>query len=158
MTGAETLGGRIRKVRAHLSQDAFARMLDVGLKTVQRYERDENRVDASFLQKICEKFPDISPQWLLKGQGPITLDANTFPNALGSVIDEMLLCRIAEGIVEIYHHEKTALPPILLVQMASRIYGDLLAAYETREERMIGMKGMLQRVRRELMMQRPKRG
>jgi len=62
-----TLGERIRKVRGDIRQDVFAEMTGTSLKTLQRYEMDQTRVDATWLAGVCKKFPGIDSAWLLTG-------------------------------------------------------------------------------------------
>jgi len=65
-------------------------------------------------------------------------------------LDEALMNAVAEGIAEIYKAENARIYPLQLVQATSRMYADLVAAYDTPEERRIGLKGMLQQLRRDL--------
>ena len=146
----EGIGGRIRSIRGAQSQQKFAEDLGVHLKTVQRYEAEKTEVGAAFLQAVCTKFPAINPAWLLTGEGPMRLDAVTAPAVKPAGVDEELMARVAEGIAEVYKAENARICTGPLVRAAARMYDDLVAVYDSPEERQVGLKGMLQQLRREL--------
>ncbi len=84
-----TLGERIRKVRGDLTQDAFAEMTGTSLKTIQRYELDQTRVDAAWLARVCQRFPQINSNWLLTGEGlapPRVPIGSTFRPVVGNAM------------------------------------------------------------------------
>lgn len=70
--GAE-LGERIRQIRDRVPRHEFARNLEIGTSTLQRYESGERRPDAELLRRLCRRYK-VSPAWLLLGTGPIRLD------------------------------------------------------------------------------------
>lgn len=162
-TEALTLGGRIRVVRGDISQERFAKLTGVSLKTEQRYERDETGVDTAFLQAICRNIPGINPIWLLMGEGPMYLTDTftrdevdqlvaeaTTPAGTASAVDENLLARVGEEIVEMYRQENARLSQRQLARLQARLYGDLVAAYNDQAERLVGLKGLIQQLRRDL--------
>ncbi len=64
--------------------------------------------------------------------------------------DEDLMAAVARGIEEVYVSENARIYPVQLVQAATRMYAELIEAYDTREECMVGLKGALHRLRRDL--------
>lgn len=62
---------RLKTVRGKLNQEEFAKAVGVSKMTVGRWERGERAPDFENLHKILELFPDISPAWLLTGEGDI---------------------------------------------------------------------------------------
>ncbi len=101
----------------------------------------------------------INLNWLATGEGPMRLteaDA-AWDRAVGSLpapasraADDQLLAQIVRGIEEVYRQENARVNAVQLVQTSVRVLDDLVAAYETHEERIIGLKGMLQQLRRDL--------
>jgi len=63
------IGDRLRKVRGDKSQDQFAALIGVNKNTVARYERMERTPDSAYLERVCAAFPEVSPAWLLTGEG-----------------------------------------------------------------------------------------
>ncbi|HYG91170.1 MAG TPA: helix-turn-helix transcriptional regulator [Azospirillum sp.] len=98
----------------------------------------------------------VRVEWLATGEGPMRVDDKSGPDdGVSSTnttaqLDEALMNAVAEGIAEIYKAENARIYPLQLVQATSRMYADLVAAYDTPEERRIGLKGMLQQLRRDL--------
>ncbi len=66
------LGDRLKKVRGEESQVDFGNRFALGRNTVIRYESGERTPEASLLKKICTDC-DVSPMWLLLGEGPMLL-------------------------------------------------------------------------------------
>lgn len=62
-----TLGSRLKRVRADLSQLEMAAKVGIGLRTWQSYERDERIPDAGLLMRLAEMGVDVA--WLVTGQG-----------------------------------------------------------------------------------------
>ena len=52
-----------------LSSNAFANEIDVNRSTVSHILSGRNKPSIEVLQKILKRFPDISANWLLLGQG-----------------------------------------------------------------------------------------
>ncbi len=67
---------RIRCVRGELSQDEFAKRLDVHKNSLGRYERRASIPDVEFAEKICIIF-GVNPEWLLLGKGSMRGEENT---------------------------------------------------------------------------------
>jgi DNA-binding XRE family transcriptional regulator len=58
-----------------LSSNAFAKEIDVNRSTISHILSGRNKPSIEVLQKILKRFPDVSANWLLLGQGAID-DAN----------------------------------------------------------------------------------
>lgn len=65
------IGARIKTIRGNLSRDKFAPIMCISKTTLVNYETGLRTPDADFLNKILSEFPDISPAWLLSGEGPM---------------------------------------------------------------------------------------
>ncbi len=64
-----TIGSRIKAIRGKLRQDAFANKIGMHINTVGRWERGQRTPDVNDLNRILQACPDISPAWLLTGEG-----------------------------------------------------------------------------------------
>ena len=67
-----SLGTRLKHVRASRTQPEMAGVLGVAGRTYANYERDERLPDADALQKLVEE--GWNANWLLTGEGPERLD------------------------------------------------------------------------------------
>lgn len=65
------IGDRIKTVRGSLSRDKFAPQTGISKTTLVNYETGERNPPSDYLIKILELYPDISPAWLLTGEGEI---------------------------------------------------------------------------------------
>jgi transcriptional regulator with XRE-family HTH domain len=66
---------RIKELRGEMRQEDFAARLGLKKNTIGRFERGEQKPGFDDLQTILSEFPDISPSWLLSGEGPMTRSA-----------------------------------------------------------------------------------
>lgn len=64
-----TIGDRIKSIRGRLSRDKFAPQTGISKTTLVNYETGERTPPSDYLVKILELYPDISPAWLLTGEG-----------------------------------------------------------------------------------------
>lgn len=64
------IGTRLKTLRGGLSQEEFSQHIGFNKNTIGNYERGERTPDVVFLKTICEKL-NVSPDWLLWGQGPM---------------------------------------------------------------------------------------
>ncbi|MEJ8474614.1 helix-turn-helix domain-containing protein [Roseibium algae] len=71
------IGKRLAVVRenAGFLQIPFAEKLGVSQSSYKNYERGASPVPASLIAKVCEDY-DISPAWLLLGEGQIKSEMN----------------------------------------------------------------------------------
>lgn len=72
------------------------------------------------------------------------------PGSKGTEIDAKLMGGITEGIATLYKEENAGLSPRFLGERAAQIHAELMAAYDTPDERLVGLKVLLEQLRREL--------
>lgn len=70
---AGAVGGRIAEARGRMTQAEFAAQLGVHEGTLGRYERGERLPDVEFINALSAH-ADVSPLWLLYGEGPRSFD------------------------------------------------------------------------------------
>lgn len=63
------IGGRIRELRGEMTQDAFAKKLNVARKTVVRWEAGAAIPDGASILALLLEF-GAEPRWLLTGERP----------------------------------------------------------------------------------------
>lgn len=83
-----TLGKRIKKARAKVSQEVFAREIEVSKGSLGFYERDENLPNTNVVLKICS-VTGVLLEWLLMGSGPM------YKESAPSFVDGVALYEIA---------------------------------------------------------------
>lgn len=71
-------------------------------------------------------------------------------NTTASAVDEELLARIGEEIFEMYRQENGRISQRQLARLQARFYADLVATYDDPAERLVGLKVMVQHLRRDL--------
>lgn len=74
-----TLGDRIKLIRGSVAREKFAPEMDVSKNTLIAYETDARCPGADFLNKILELYPEISPAWLLSGEGDMKRNVRLVP-------------------------------------------------------------------------------
>ena len=90
----------------------------------------------------------VSLDWLWSGQ--IQPEPAQAPPPSTGGIDKDLLARVHKGIAEVYREENARISADPMADEVARIYDDLVATYDSREERLTGLKLMLHQLRREL--------
>jgi transcriptional regulator with XRE-family HTH domain len=65
-----TLGERIKKIRADETQASFGDHFGVSRNTILRYESGQNDPPADFIAALCKHYR-INPSWLLMGEEPM---------------------------------------------------------------------------------------
>lgn len=104
-----SLGNRIKSVRGTLSQKEFSDVCKVGISTLRRYESGVNPPDSDFLCAIVDNY-DVSPEWLLSGEGPMRKGQKTENEAVkvkneaerqrrGNSLDRCNVCFIEDPII-----------------------------------------------------------
>lgn len=103
-------GERIRMIRKPLKQDAFAVKVGLHQNTVGRWEREQRTPDLEDLNKILAAYPDISPAWLLTGEGEMKRGEEENRSATDDIdINEELFLLISEAVLsEAYSTGKRA--------------------------------------------------
>lgn len=69
----ESLGARIKKIRGHLSREAFAKKYGMHRNTIERYEKGTRTVPESFLFQLAE-CEGVYLNWVQTGEGPMRMD------------------------------------------------------------------------------------
>lgn len=59
-----------------ISERAFSEILGVGQKTFNKQMKDDTSMPLSTILLICEKIPNLSMEWLLRGVGEMYLPSN----------------------------------------------------------------------------------
>lgn len=54
-----------------LSEQKFAESMGVKQQTLNNYTRGINKFPLSFIERMVEIYPDLSSEWLLRGEGPM---------------------------------------------------------------------------------------
>lgn len=125
------LGERIKLIRGDVSRDKFAPRLKVSKNTLVNYETDVRIPDAVFLNKLLDLYPDISPTWLLTGQGEIKLTggittADHFPaynpNQTATGVSEELLQAVLEAVEDYLESVDGQLPANKKAQLVAMLY------------------------------------
>lgn len=66
----------------NLTASQFAARIDVQRSSVSHIMSGRNKASLDFVQKILKSFPEISPDWLINGEGPMLRKADeSFPKA-----------------------------------------------------------------------------
>ena len=68
LSAANSVGARIKQIRAHKSQATMADELGMSLRTFQNYERDEREISSEALVRLNKL--GWNPNWILTGEGP----------------------------------------------------------------------------------------
>jgi len=80
----EEIGNRIRNVRAHFSQEEFARRLGISLSAYRNYEYGERTPPGDVLVKLSSLF-DVPADWILKGKQEPGRSLVTDPDDIGEL-------------------------------------------------------------------------
>jgi len=78
-----------------MSQEDFARALDVHKNTVANYEKGGRVPDADYLNNVLRMIPDINPSWLLTGEGEMRGEAKPSVSGNGIIQGDSNHIRIA---------------------------------------------------------------
>lgn len=78
------VGERIKEIRGNETVASFCNKLGIHRNTLPRYESGDRNPDAAFLEAICRHY-NVSPTWLLLGEGPKELQ----PHEVDGQVDMM---------------------------------------------------------------------
>lgn len=145
---AKGLRERIAKVIGADEPFAWARRAGISSATFDRIWNGGQVPKAVTLLKIA-KAGGVSVDWLLTGEAPTASEPVASHSSRFS-FDEELHALVVDGILQVYKEEGARLPPRDLGRLAARLHADLVAAYDTPEERRVGLKALLQQLRRQL--------
>lgn len=136
---------RLIEARGAVSRVELAEVLGCPVETLGNYERGRTFPDLAMLGRLRRAL-GVSLDWLLTGEGSMRgirdEGRSTYP------LDERLLRQIAEEIVLLFEAEQRSLSPVDLVIMVAAWYNDLTVACRSVEEQAVGLRVMLQRLRR----------
>lgn len=128
-----------------MSRAEIAEALGCPVETLGNYERGRTFPDLAMLGRM-KRVLGVSLDWLLTGEGGMhgirDQDGAAYP------LNERLLRQIAEEIILQFEAERRSLSPVELVVMVAAWYNDLTVACRSVEEQAVGLRIMLQRLRR----------
>tara|TARA_B100001093_G_scaffold62880_1_gene52828 strand:+ start:84 stop:416 length:333 start_codon:yes stop_codon:yes gene_type:complete len=85
-----------------LSSNTFAQEIDVNRSTISHILSGRNKPSIEVLQKILTRYPDVSANWLLLGQGAID-DTNLAPSFSQAIIENTIeTVKLIDKIVVFY--------------------------------------------------------
>jgi hypothetical protein len=64
----------------HMSKSSFAAALDASLPVLTHISSGRNKPGLELIQKLLSRFPDISPDWLVLGNGEVYRNAIVKPD------------------------------------------------------------------------------
>ena len=84
--------GRITKFieSTGLSEQKFAEYMGIKQQTLNNYTRGINKFPLSFIERIVETYPDLSAEWLLRGEGDMYRTSNMDYEKSESYNEELL--------------------------------------------------------------------
>lgn len=136
---------RLIEARGAVSRVELAGLLGCPVETLGNYERGRTFPDLAMLARL-KRVLGVSLDWLLTGEGSMRGIRDEGSSAYP--LDERLLRQIAEEIVLLFEAEQRPLSPVDLVIMVAAWYNDLTVACRSAEEQVVGLRVMLQRLRR----------
>ena len=148
---------RLRLIREAVgdTQRKMSKRMGLGVNGWQNYELGVSAPSLEVLDQL--RVLGFSVEWVITGEGAMRPGEQAQPPAAPpplarakAQLDEALMQRIAAEIDRVYREENARIPPLLLVQLAARVYSDLVTVCETEEEIALGLKLQLQQLRREL--------
>ena len=73
-----TVGKRIKELKStlNITSSDLAKALDIPVRTIGSYERDEAQAGAKFFNALIEKYR-VNANWVLTGQGNMFISSNT---------------------------------------------------------------------------------
>lgn len=78
----DTINHRVLRVMEskQLSRSAFANILETSLPVLTHISSGRNKPGLELIQRLIEKFPDVSPDWLLTGTGSMHREKIVMPS------------------------------------------------------------------------------
>lgn len=134
---------RLIAARDTMARKELAARLEAPLTTVAGWERGVSFPPPDMLVRISGLL-GVSLDWLIAGR-----DGAGGPASSGG-LDEALLLRVCEGVAALSAEEGHPLPAGEQARLIARLYGDLVRAFDSGEERRIGLIALLQQARREI--------
>jgi len=113
---------RLRQVRGKLTQEEISNQLDIHSITYGRYERGERSPGVEFVEKVCRAF-NISPTWLILGEGPMRLDEAAVPApAPAAPLNQELLRQVLAGVKKGLALKRLVLSPDKEAELVALLY------------------------------------
>lgn len=149
------------------SGDALAQKASIPRRTLETYLAGDADLKVPRMVAIADA-AGVSVEWLATGRGPMLREekrqigdaykpvtGTAFTPTIGTAvaaeqIDSRLLARVHQGVSEAYKAENVRIYADPLADEVARIYADLVAAYDSPEERLSGLKLALHQLRRSL--------
>lgn len=127
-------GDRLKLIRGAQPQKEFAKSLGVHTNTIGRWERNEQSPTHQDMCNILDKYPAISPAWLLVGDGPMYKDKERGEQSAGDIpqVDEESLEAVIAALELHLEAVDGHLPPAKKAKLIVILY-ELLVEDEERE-------------------------
>ena len=90
MSNTLTINQRVMSIMEtkQMTRSSFASVLETSLPVLTHISSGRNKPGLEFIQKVIEKFPDISPDWLIMGKGEMNRAKQELPK-LEQEIDQL---------------------------------------------------------------------
>jgi len=140
------LGTRINAIVLlyQFKRDA-AEACGVSVEQLKRYVRGISAPPFDVLARLAAG-KSINLNWLATGEGGMYGHGAIG----GATVDEELVGRVADGIINVYKEEGAHLPPIEQGRLTGRIINKLVSVYEEPRDRRVGLKLALEELRSDL--------
>ena len=125
-----------------------AHTLGISTDQLARYIKGESSPPLSVLIRLSHA-KAISLDWLATGAGAMHAGAVVGGSSDADRLDEELNARVVDGISRLYKDERVGLSAMDLGRIAAKVYSDLVADFAP-DERLVGLKGILAQMRRQL--------
>lgn len=149
---ASTLAGRIAITVGGMSGLAFAKKCGFSDSLLRKYL--EGSIPGADKLVLIADAGGVSVEWLATGRGPMRVGeeaaAPASAPAARAGIDRDLLAAVYKGVAEVYRAENARISADPLADEVARIYDDLVATYDSPDERRSGLKLALHQLRRQL--------
>lgn len=122
---------------------------DISPDQLARYIKGQSAASFGVLARIAAA-KGVSLDWLATGEGAMRPSEDGPKPAPAGGIDRGLLAAIHKGVAEIYRSENARISADPLADEVARIYDDLVATYDSPDERLSALKLALHQLRRDL--------
>lgn len=137
------------RTRKFARREEFSALLDVPVTTLGNWERGRTFPPPDALAKMAGTL-GVTLDWLLTGSAPQPMPESQ-PMAVSPLqLDPYLMGLIVDGITNTYKTASASLPPRHLGQLAARLASDLMAAYTDPAEQAIGLRILLEQLKRDI--------
>ena len=123
-----SLGERIKTIRGKTSRDRFAPQTGISKTALVNYETGSRDPGVDYLVKLLSLFPNISPAWLLTGEGDMQRGKS---DGLPIKLDDTLLVSVISAVEEYLEEVNGHLHPAKKAQLLVTLY-DMFAGDEAK--------------------------